>query len=522
MPMSIQRWEERSMAPRFNLFDPNFLPQNFLGGVAGNPNEEAPDPTSGYTPLLGPVILGGVGGSEPVRSDVAPSIADFYGGILNIGQPDAGYFDEFRLPGDDRVTATSQNLTVANPTDVTDTRAPFDPSVYNEFAQSLIGANRYDDTALRDQIKELQDQIANFATVDTSNFITSEDLPVYNTDDFLTADDLPTYDTSNFLTADDLPDYTPFNASQVDNYLSGVDFTNYVDPVDTSGFLTEDDLPDYTPFDSTQVDNYLSGVDFTNYVDPVDTSDFLTAQDLLNYNTTPSVTVEISGLPDTSEFLTADDLPSYDTSQFLTSADLPDYTPFDSNQVDNYLSEVDFSNYLDTVPTIDTSNFLTSADLPTQIDTSDFLTSADLPTQIDTSDFLTSADLPAQIDTSDFLTSADLPTYDTSNFLTAADLPTFDTSNFLTAADLPTFDTSQFLTSADLPASVDTSDFLTSSDLPAAIDTSQFLTAADLPSYDLSALQEEIAELRSQLNRNTASTPAQTQLSLAGILPIGF
>ena len=95
-----------------------------------------------------------------------------------------------------------------------------------------------------------------------------------------------------------------------------------------------------------------------------------------------------------------------------------------------------------------------------------------------------------------------------------------DTSQFLTAADLPTMDTSQFLTAADLPAAVDTSNFLTAADLP-TIDTSQFLTAADLPNYDTSALEQEIADLRALINRNTVptSTPALTTPTFQGILP---
>ena len=116
------------------------------------------------------------------------------------------------------------------------------------------------------------------------------------------------------------------------------------------------------------------------------------------------------------------------------------------------------------------------------------------------------------IDTSQFLTAADLPTFqqfDPTALQTQIDqlamAQPVDTSQFLTAADLPTFDTSQFLTAADLPT----------------MDTSQFLTAADLPTYDTTALEQDIAELREQLNSNTAfnTTAGLTTPTFTGILP---
>ena len=53
------------------------------------------------------------------------------------------------------------------------------------------------------------------------------------------------------------------------------------------------------------------------------------------------------------------------------------------------------------------------------------------------------------------------------------------------------------------------------------MDTSQFLTAADLPTYDTTAFEKDIAELREQLNSNTAfnTTAGLTTPTFQGILP---
>ena len=420
MPMSIQRWEERSMAPRFNLFDPNLLPPNFLGGIAGNPSEAAPDPASGYTPL-DPIVLGGVGVSNPVRSafaipNVPQNITDFYGGILNIGQPDAGYFDEFRLPGDNRVLETGPTLDVANPTDVTDIRVPFDPDFYTEIAQA-IGGNRggYDDTEMMNRLADMQATIDGF----TSSFTPSEE-------------------TNNQLIAD--PSDDPFTPPSTDFFIP---------PVDAE--------PDYVRYDDSFILDELAKLR--------DRQDSFVPQEPAFIPTYDDTTLRTQ-IDDLQNQLA--NLPAVDTSQFITANDLPTFTPFDPTGLQDQITA------LQGRPTVDTSQFLTANDLPTfeQFDPTG------LQQQINA--------LQAR------------PSVDTSQFLTAADLPTFEQFD-------PTGLQQQINDLQSTPA----------------IDTSQFLTAADLPSYDVSALENEIAELRAQLNRNTNSTPAPTTPTLSGILPRG-
>ena len=433
------------MAPRFNLFDPNLLPPNFLGGIAGNPSEVAPDPVSGYTPLLDPVILGGVGGSDPVRSDVPQNIADFYGGILNIGQPDAGYFDEFRLPGDDRVMESGPNLTVANPTDVTDTRVPFDPNFYTELAQA-IGGNRggYDDTEMMNRLADMQATIDGF----TSSFTPSEE-------------------TNNQLIAD--PSDDPFTPPSTDFFIP---------PVDAE--------PDYVRYDDSFILDELAKLR--------DRQDSFVPQEPAFIPTYDDTTLRTQ-IGDLQNQLA--NLPAVDTSQFITANDLPTFTPFDPTGLQAQIDD------------INANQFLTANDLPT-------FTPFD-PTGLQ--DQITALQGRPTVDTSQFLTANDLPTFEQFdptglqqqiNALQAR--PSVDTSQFLTASDLPTFE--QF-DPTGLQQQIN--------DLQStpAIDTSQFLTAADLPSYDVSALENEIAELRAQLNRNTNSTPALTTPTFSGILPRG-
>ena len=376
MPMSIQRWEERSMAPRFNLFDPNLLPPNFLGGIAGNPSEVAPDPVSGYTPLLDPVILGGVGGSDPVRSDVPQNIADFYGGILNIGQPDAGYFDEFRLPGDDRVMESSPNLTVANPTDVTDTRVPFDPNFYTEIAQA-IGGNRggYDDTEMMNRLADMQATIDGFTSSFTPREETNNQLIADPSDDPFTPPstdffippvdaepDYVRYDDSFILDEltklrDRQDSFVPQEPAFIPTYDDTTLRTQIGDlqnqlanlpAVDTSQFITANDLPTFTPFDPTGLQDQITALQGRP---TVDTSQFLTANDLPTFEQ-----FDPTGLQQQINALQA--RPSVDTSQFLTESDLPTFEQFDPTGLQQQIND------LQSTPAIDTSQFLIAEDLP--------------------------------------------------------------------------------------------------------------------------------------------------------------
>ena len=383
----------------------SFLNNNFMGGVAGTPGEPTSDPTSGYVPLDPLIGIGGV--SMRPNQMVSPDVAEFYGGILNIAQPDASYFDEFPLPGVSGATGSGTGLNVADPTEVVDTRIDYtDPAIYEPAIEILnqVLESGADPVAVNEAMNDVvsggtsQMGISQPGIMESGLVATEPFIPEY--DDTVLRDQM--FELQNRLDQLEIPDFRQF---------------------DPSGLQAQIDA-------------------------------LATAQPI-----------------DTSQFLTAADLPTFDTSQFLTAADLPRPQQFDPTFLQQQITE------------------LQNRPIPTT-------------------------------DRSQYLTAADLPTFDTSQFLTAADLPTFDTSEFLTAADLPTLDTSQFLTAADLPAAVDTSNFLTAADLP-TIDTSQFLTAADLPNYDTSALEQEIADLRALINRNTVptSTPALTTPTFQGILP---
>ena len=378
---------------------------NYLGGVAGTPGEPTPDPTSGYVPLDPLIGIGGV--SMRPNQMVSPDVAEFYGGILNIAQPDASYFDEFPLPGVSGDGGSGTGLNVADPTEVVDTRIDYtDPAIYepaieilnqvlesgadpvavNEAMNDVVSGGtsqmgtsqppvmvpglvatepfipEYDDTVLRDQMFELQNRLDQLEIPDFRQFDPSG--LQAQIDALATAQPI---DTSQFLTAADLPTF------------------------DTSQFLTAADLPRPQQFDPTFLQQQITELQ-NRPIPTTDRSQYLTAADLPTF--------------DTSQFLTAADLPTFDTSEFLTAADLPTFEQFDPSNLQAQISA------LQSTPAIDTSQFLTAADLPT----------------LDTSQFLTAADLPAAVDTSNFLTAADLPTIDTSQFLTAADLPNYDTS----------------------------------------------------------------------------------------------
>jgi len=299
-------------------------------------------------------VVGAAGPQEIPPVPAMSAIEQFYGSPTRITQPDAGYYDEFPLPGQEPAADSAPQDAPYVPPDM-----PYVPLDNYSTASAPAGADSYvgpvDFTAFQDE----RDFVRDIFLPDMSQYITEDDLPTFqqfdptqlqaqinqlaisqpiDTSEFLTAADLPTYDTSQFLTSADLPTY------------------------DTSQFLTSADLPTY---DTSQ---FLTLADLPTY----DTSQFLTSADLPTY--------------DTSQFLTLADLPTYDTSQFLTLADLPTNQQFDPTNLQNQITA------LQSAPQIDTSQFLTAADLA-NIDTSQFLTASDLPTY-DTSSFLTAADLP--------------------------------------------------------------------------------------------------------------------------------
>jgi len=304
------------------------------GGFIAQPSQQPPgDP---YMPDDG----GGVSMAAPDEIPPAPplsAIEQFYGSGSRITQPDAGYYDEFLLPGQapaattqtPPAAATTPSAGSGDTTQIVTGGSEFNETYgTGEGVISDLGTGQPDPYqqsggytppgAVYEDVPGAYDPESGYmlpvggsgfgninSFADAAAFLSSMYMPpeimenpvADNATQFLTADDLPTFDTSQFLTSSDLPTY------------------------DTSQFLTAQDLPTY------------------------DTSQFLTAQDLPTY--------------DTSQFLTSADLPTYDTSQFLTSADLPTYQQFDPTGLQEQISA------LQSAPQMDTSNFLTAADLPT-------------------------------------------------------------------------------------------------------------------------------------------------------------
>lgn len=334
MPMSIQRWEERSMAPRFNPFDnPNALPPGFMGGVAGNPSDAdipAEDLYSGYVPLP-PVVLGGVDGSLPVRNQnsIPQSVVDFYGGILNIGQPDATYFEDFPLPGTEPVQAAGPTLPVAAPTYVTDTRPVvprefYDPKYYMDLAESLSGGRNeaYDDTEIMAQLAALQ------GSVDALQVPTTEimDTPV--------ADPLAPAVDAIAPPLDAGTPFVPYDDSYIMDQLAELRALQ-----DT--FITAEDLPVVDQYDDAVLRNQM--LDLNNRIDSFQIPEYQ------QFDPT-ALQEQISALQTR---------PTIDTSQFLTAADLPTFEQFDPSNLQSQINE------LQSAPAVDTSQFLTAADLPT-------------------------------------------------------------------------------------------------------------------------------------------------------------
>lgn len=284
------------------------------------PNEYEPPPPADQIPDM------------PTMS----AIEQFYGSPTRITQPDAGYYDEFPLPGQAPVTQTAPQEAPYVPPDM-----PYVPldDYSTASASAPATAGSYIGPSGFSAFDDSRDFLRDMFLPDMSKYIIEEDLPTFqqfdptqlqdqinqlaiaepmDTSQFLTASDLPTYDTSQFLTMSDLPTY------------------------DTSQFLTSQDLPTYQQFDPTQLQDQINQLAISQ---PMDTSQFLTAADLPTY--------------DTSQFLTSADIPTYDTSQFLTSADLPTYQQFDPTGLQDQITA------LQSAPQMDTSQFLTTADLPT-------------------------------------------------------------------------------------------------------------------------------------------------------------
>ena len=287
------------MSNGFNPFlDPNMLPPGFLGGVADSPADAQTPPEDlypGYTPL-DPVILGGVDGSMPVRNqnNIPQSVVDFYGGILNIGQPDATYFDDFPLPGTAVDANTGSGLPVAAPTEVIDTRnvVPneyYDPAYYMEIAQALGGNQTGIPEDITNQLAALQ------ASVDALQ------TPV------AAADPTPTTIDPPFIPPVDAD--TPFVTN---DYNSIMDQLAELQNLQGS-FLTAEDLPFTPQYDDTELRDQLNQLAIR---DPIDTTQFLTANDLPSYQV-----FDPTGLQD--QITALQTRPAVDTSQFLTAADLP-------------------------------------------------------------------------------------------------------------------------------------------------------------------------------------------------------
>tara|TARA_R110002020_G_scaffold323672_4_gene539419 strand:- start:6559 stop:7665 length:1107 start_codon:yes stop_codon:yes gene_type:complete len=347
------------MATRYNPFDdPNALPPDFLGLIAGNPSEEAPNPASGYTPL-DPVSLGGVGGSDPVRSafappDVSQNIADFYGGILNIAQPDPTYFDDFPLPGTVVDANTGPSLPVAPPADVIDTRPVvpdeyYDPRYYMELAQSLGGNQSGIPEDVTNQLAALQASVDALQTPVAVADPTPPTIdppfipPVENDTTFVTNDYNSIMDQlaelqnlqGSFVTAEDLPFTPAYDDTELRDQLNQLAIR---DPIDTTQFLTANDLPSYEVFDPTGLQNQINELAMAA---PVDTSQFITAADLPTFQQ-----FDPTGLQD--QITALQTRPAVDTSQFLTAADLPTY---DTSALENEIAELRAQLNRNTTPT---------------------------------------------------------------------------------------------------------------------------------------------------------------------------
>ena len=305
----------------------SFLNNNFMGGVAGTPGEPTPDPTSGYVPLDPLIGIGGV--SMRPNQMVSPDVAEFYGGILNIAQPDASYFDEFPLPGVSDAGGSGTGLNVADPTEVVDTRIDFtDPAIYEPAVQILQQALQggADPVAVNQAMSDVVSggtsemggsQSPMTGLMDMQTFMDDYQASIPQDDDTVLRDQM--FELQNRIDQLEIPDYRQFDPSGLQAQINELATAQ---PMDTSQFLTAADLPTFQQFDPTALQTQI---DQLAMAQPVDTSQFLTAADLPTFDTSQFLTAADLPTFDTSQFLTAADLPTMDTSQFLTAADLPTY-----------------------------------------------------------------------------------------------------------------------------------------------------------------------------------------------------
>jgi hypothetical protein len=280
---------------------------------------DAPVDTASYLPadtFVNSPGDAGVGMAAPQEIPPVPAmsaIEEFYGSPTRITQPDAGYFDEFPLPGQAPAADSAPQDAPYVPPDMPYVPPDMPYVPLNDYSVPSEGAPTTPYVGL-----------AGFDTFDNGrNFIRDMFLP----------------DMNQYITAEDLPTFQEFDPTQLQDQINQLALA---EPMNTSQFLTAADLPTY------------------------DTSQFLTTQDLPTYQQFDPTYLEdqineisMARPIDTSQFLTMADLPTYDTSQFLTAADLPTYQQFDPTQLQNQINELAMSR------PVDTSQFLTAADLPT-------------------------------------------------------------------------------------------------------------------------------------------------------------
>ncbi len=255
----------------------SFLNNNFMGGVAGTPGEPTSDPTSGYVPI-------------PAQQIVSPEVAEFYGGILNIAQPDASYFEEFPLPGVSGAGGSGTGLNVSDPSEVVDTRIDYtDPAIYEPAVQILQQALQggADPVAVNEAMNDLVSggtsemgmyQPPMTGLMDMQSFIYDRDPLIPQYDDTVLRDQM--FELQNRIDQLEIPDFRQFDPSGLQAQINELATAQ---PMDTSQFLTAADLPTFQQFDPTALQTQI---DQLAMAQPMDTSQFLTAADLPTYDTT--------------------------------------------------------------------------------------------------------------------------------------------------------------------------------------------------------------------------------------------
>ena len=293
-------------------------------------------------------------------------------------------------------------------------------------------------------------------TIDTSQFVTKDDIPTFNPydfrDDFLsiaqegievpTFDDtelrdlinknttsinsIPVYDDSQLR--DDInsrfetytPDLSNF-ATKDDLYrgIDGIDIPTYEAP-DLSGFVTKDDLPTFNPYDFR--DDFLSiaqeGIDIPTYEAP-DLSNFVTVDD---FNAGIGG-VKMTGREELERAM--GNISSYDDTAIIN---LINQNKESIDSIPGSINMPDLSGYA----TIDDLN-RSIGDIPTQSTYDDraLRDRLDMLENQYTTGFDELNNMFTPIDTSQFLTAGDIPTYnapDLSGYATLNDLNSFKDS----------------------------------------------------------------------------------------------